>query len=315
MRKIKFLKIPGNALALPAVVSVSHALASLTLASLAFVSLILASAVFAPPAFAFAALASDAEKYRLVDLSHTFNDKTLYWPTSPVWFERHSLFHGIAEGGYFYSSGTFCAAEHGGTHMDAPVHFAEHAMAAHEIPLRKLIAPGVVIDVSEKAAADRDYRLTANDVLAFEEKHGKIKPGTIVILKTGWEHFWHDAKKYLGDNTPGDASNLSFPSYGESAARLLAEKRRVSIIGVDTASLDYGRSKDFIVHRIVGNLNVGGLENLRSLGELPPNGFTVIALPMKIEGGSGGPARVVAVVPKEKKRGWLDIIPEWIPNF
>ena len=254
--------------------------------------------LFVAAAVSHPALAFDASKYRLIDLSHTYNDKTLYWPTSPVRFERHSLFHGRAAGGYFYSAGSFCTAEHGGTHMDAPVHFAKRGMAAHQIPLRKLIAPGVVIDARKKAAADRNYRLTAEDVLAFEKKHGKIKPGTIVIMRTGWERYWPDPKKYFGDDTPGDASNLSFPSYGESAARLLVEKRRVSIIGVDTASLDYGPSKDFIVHRIAGARNVGGLENLRSLDKLPPKGFTVVALPMKIEGGSGGPARVVAIVPK-----------------
>ncbi|MCY3973366.1 MAG: cyclase family protein [Candidatus Dadabacteria bacterium] len=256
-------------------------------------ALMLLAAAVSHPAFAF-----DTSKYRLIDLSHTYNEKTLYWPTTKTGFERKSLHHGRAEGGYFYSSGSFCTAEHGGTHMDAPVHFARRGMAAHRIPLRNLIAPGVVIDVSKKAAADRNYRLTAEDVLEFERKHGKIKPGTIVIMKTGWERYWPDAKKYFGDDTPGDASNLSFPSYGESAARLLVEKRRVSVIGVDTASLDYGPSKDFIVHRIAGARNVAGLENLKSLDKLPPKGFTVIALPMKIEGGSGGPARVVAVVPK-----------------
>lgn len=258
-----------------------------------FLPLLLLVAAVSLPAFAF-----DASKYRLIDLSHNYNEKTLYWPTSKTKFEKHSLFHGKTDGGYFYSANSFCSSEHGGTHMDAPVHFAERGMAVHRIPLKKLIAPGVVIDVRKKAAKNSDYRLTADDVLEFEKKHGKIKPGTIVIMRTGWERHWPNPKKYFGDDTPGDASNLSFPSFGESAARLLVEKRRVGIIGVDTASLDYGRSKDFIVHRIAGARNVGGLENLRSLGKLPPKGFTVIALPMKIEGGSGGPARVVAVVPK-----------------
>ena len=160
------------------------------------------------------------------------------------------------------------------------------------------MAPGVVIDITEKAASDADYRLTAADVEAFEKRHGDIAPGTIVLLRTGWSRFWPDAKSYLGDDTPGDASNLHFPSYGADAARLLVETRQIALLGVDTASIDYGASKDYPVHRIAGAKNVAGLENLTNLKQLPPTGFTVIALPMKIEGGSGGPVRVVALVPK-----------------
>jgi kynurenine formamidase len=116
-------------------------------------------------------------------------------------------------------------------------------------------------------------------------------------LRTDWDQFWPDAKSYLGDDTPGDDSKLQFPAYGADAARLLVDERRVSVLGVDTASTDYGKSTDFVVHRIAAANNVSNLENLTNLGGLPPTGAVVFALPMKIEGGSGGPVRVVALVP------------------
>jgi kynurenine formamidase len=238
------------------------------------------------------------EKARLVDLTHAYSANTLYWPTSPTKFVLEKLSYGPAEGGWFYAANSFCTPEHGGTHLDAPLHFGEGKQAADQIPLDRLIAPAVVIDVSAKATKDRDYRATKEDVLAFEAKHGAIGAGTIVLLRTGWSQHWPNAKAYLGDDTPGDPSKLSFPSYGEDAARLLVDARQVAVLGLDTASNDYGKSKDFVVHRIAAAKNVAGLENLTNLDRLPPRGAAVIALPMKIEGGSGGPVRVVAVLPK-----------------
>jgi kynurenine formamidase len=155
----------------------------------------------------------------------------------------------------------------------------------------------VVIDIRAQAAADRDYRLTLQDLRAWEEKHGAVPTGAIVLLRTGWGERWPDRKRYLGDDKPGDASNLHFPSYGAEAARALLE-RKVGALGVDTASIDHGPSRDFIVHQIATAANIPGLENVANLGELPPTGTWVIALPMKIAGGSGGPVRIVALVPK-----------------
>ena len=166
------------------------------------------------------------------------------------------------------------------------------------MPLDQLIGPGVVIDVSDKAAADRTYRLTVADVTAFEARHGRGPAGAIVLLRTDWSRHWPDVKAYLGDDTPGDASKLTFPSFGVEAARLLIEERRVGVLGVDTASTDYGPSTDFPVHRLAGRHNVPGLENLTNLDRLPPTGATIFALPMKIAGGSGGPTRVIALTPR-----------------
>ena len=237
---------------------------------------------------------------KVVDLTYAFDEKTIYWPTSPTTFQLNRLSYGKTEGGYFYASNAFCTPEHGGTHLDAPIHFAEGKRTADQIPVEQLIGPAVVIDVSAKAAADPDYRLTAEDVRAWETKNGAIPKDSIVLLRTGWGKRWPDRKRYLGDDKPGDASNLHFPSYGAEAARYLVEQRKVKALGVDTASIDYGPSKDFIVHQIAGGANIPGLENVANLEEFPETGAWIIALPMKIAGGSGGPVRVVALVPGKR---------------
>jgi kynurenine formamidase len=239
----------------------------------------------------------DLSRSRLVDLTHPYNAQTIYWPTASTRFNLEKLAYGPAPGGYFYASFSFSTPEHGGTHLDAPLHFSERGRSTDQVPLDQLIARAVVIDVSSSAADNPDYRLSAADVQAFERQHGQIAAGTIVLLRTGWSRRWPDVKAYLGDDTPGDASKLRFPSYGEDAARLLVEERRAGALGVDTASIDYGRSTDFVVHRTAAAQQVAGLENLTNLDQVPATGATIIALPIKIEGGSGGPVRVVAVVP------------------
>lgn len=240
----------------------------------------------------------DLSRYRVVDLSHALGKSTVFWPTATERFTLKQLAYGQTPQGYFYSAYSFSAPEHGGTHLDAPIHFAEGKRTADRIPIDQLVAPAVVLDVSEKAAGNRDYRLTREDVLAHEQAHGRIAARTIVLLRTGWSRHWPDVKAYLGDDTPGDASKLSFPSFGDEAARLLVEERRAGVLGVDTASIDYGRSTDFMVHRIAAAQEVPGLENLTNLDRLPATGAVVIALPVKIEGGSGGPLRAVALVPR-----------------
>ncbi len=263
-------------------------------------TLILAAACHQPAphaALAGAPAGFDLAAAEIVDLSHPYDEQTLYWPTSPSRFELEVLAHGTTEAGFFYSANRIATPEHGGTHLDAPVHFDAAGWSASEVPLERLVGPAVVIDVSAQAAADADYRLGLADVEAWESAHGPLPEAAIVLLRTGWSARWPDARSYLGDDTPGDASNLHFPSYGEEAARYLVEERGVAALGVDTASIDHGASRDFIVHRVAAAANVVGLENLTALERLPATGAWVVALPMKIAGGSGGPARVVGLLP------------------
>lgn len=237
------------------------------------------------------------EAATVVDLSHTFDDKTLYWPTDTAGFRLNEVSKGMTEGGFFYAANSFSTAEHGGTHLDAPIHFAEKGVSAEALPLGQLLAPAVVIDVSEQAAKNPDYRLTPEDLAAFEKSNGEIAPGSIVLLRTGWSKFWGDRKAYFGDDRPGVTTDLHFPSYGLEAAQVLIEQRKVAALGLDTPSIDYGPSKDFPVHRLAGAHNVAGFENLKNLECLPAKGAYVIALPMKIGGGSGAPLRAVALLP------------------
>jgi len=251
----------------------------------------------APPGKPPRAKSVDLATCAVVDLSHAFDEKTIYWPTSPTKFELKQLSFGKSPGGWFYAANTISAPEHGGTHLDAPIHFAEGKQTADQVPVRRLVVPAVVIDVSAKAAKDLDYRLSVEDVAAWEKRFGRIPAGSAVLLRTGWGKRWPDRKSYMGDDTPNDASKLHFPSFGSEAARLLVKEREVNGLGVDTASIDYGASTDFQVHRIAAAENVYGLENLANLEQVPETGAWIAALPMKIAGGSGGPLRAVAFVP------------------
>ncbi|MGZ5477155.1 MAG: cyclase family protein [Thermoanaerobaculia bacterium] len=233
----------------------------------------------------------------IVDLTFAFDANTLYWPSSPSGFELKRLAYGPTPAGYFYSSNAFCAPEHGGTHIDAPIHFAAGGKSVDQIPAQQLIAPAVVIDVTRQAAADPDYRVTLADVQSWESRNGAIPKGAIVFLRTGWGLRYGNRKAYFGDDRPGATDKLHFPSYGADAAKLLLA-RRVGALGVDTASIDYGQSRDFIVHQIANGAGTPGLENIANLERVPERGAWVVALPMKIAGGSGGPLRIVALVPR-----------------
>jgi kynurenine formamidase len=247
----------------------------------------------APPA-----AAPDLATAEVVDLTYAFDEHTLYWPNSPSAFELKKLAYGPTAGGYFYSSYAYSAPEHGGTHLDAPIHFAEKGRTIDQIPVRQLIGPAVVIDVRDKTGTDVDYRLTVADIEAWEARNGAIPNGAIVLLRTGWGTRYGNRKAYFGDDTPGATDKLHFPSFSAEAARLLVEQRHAGAIGLDTPSIDYGPSKDFIVHQIAMGANVPGLENLANLDRLPERGAWVIALPMKIGGGSGGPLRAIALLPR-----------------
>jgi kynurenine formamidase len=233
----------------------------------------------------------------LVDLSHSFNEQTIYWPTAQK-FVLTKVAEGETEGGYFYAANNFEAAEHGGTHLDSPIHFARGGDKADEIPLRRLVGQAVVVDVSERALDNRDYLISRADLRGWERENGRIPRQAIVLLRTGWDRFWPDAERYLGTAERGEQAvpKLHFPGLSQEGARWLANRRDVKSVGIDTASIDYGQSTDFLAHRVLGAANVPVFENVARLGRLPDRGFAVVALPMKIEGGSGGPLRIMAVL-------------------
>ena len=252
--------------------------------------------VVAPCGAGVALVAAALAAGTVVDLTYPFDDKTIYWPTARP-FQLEQVAHGPTPGGYWYEANNFTAAEHGGTHIDAPCHFGKDKKTVDAIPLEQLMGPAVVVDVRAACAKDADYRVTRQDLLDDEAKHGRIPDGAIVLLLTGWGERWPDRKRYLGDDRPGETSNLHFPGYSRQAAEFLTRERRVDAVGLDTPSLDHGPSRDFIAHQIFNGADVPGLENVAALDRLPPRGATVYALPMKIRGGSGGPARIFAVLP------------------
>jgi kynurenine formamidase len=242
----------------------------------------------------------DLAHSRLLDLTYSFDENTVYWPTAEG-FKWTKDQWGPTPGGYFYASASYAASEHGGTHIDSPLHFAEGQQATDEIPVTRLIAPAVVIDITAACDKDPDYLLRVDDITAWERAHGHIPEGAIVLVRTGWGKYWPQRKRYLGTDERGSSAvpKLHFPGISAEAARLLASGRRVAGVGIDTASVDYGQSKDFPTHRILYAQNIYGLENVANLDRLPPTGTLLIALPMKIKGGTGGPVRIVAVLPDE----------------
>lgn len=239
--------------------------------------------------------AAGLDESKLIDLTYAFDEKTIYWPTAKG-FEWQKEAWGKSAGGYWYTAARYAASEHGGTHLDAPIHFGEGKQAADEIPVSRLVGPAMVIDISPACANNADYRLATEDIAAWEKAHGAIPSESIVLVRTGWGKFWPDKKKYLGTDAPGDVANLHFPGISREAAELLVQ-RKIDAVGIDTASIDYGASKDFITHQILYGANIYGLENVASLERLPAKGATLIALPMKIKGGTGGPARIIALLP------------------
>jgi kynurenine formamidase len=235
-----------------------------------------------------------------IDLSHDFSDETIYWVTAEP-FKRTTVAEGQTPGRFYYSAYNFSGAEHGGTHLDAPVHFAEGKKTADEIGLDQLIGDGVVIDVSAKSAADRDYEITADDIRSWEAANAKIPEWSIILFRTGFGSRWPDKKAYLGTDQKGPEAvkDLHFPGLHPDAAKWLVENRKFKAVGIDTASIDRGRSTTFASHVALMTNDIPAFENVANLDKLPEKGFHIVALPMKIKGGSGGPLRIAAFIPKK----------------
>lgn len=246
----------------------------------------------APPA----AVPPAIDDAQLVDLTHALGPDSLYWPNGEP-FEYQRDLWGLREDGKWYAMGSYATPEHLGTHLDAPIHFAPDRWTTAEIPLQQLVGPAVVIDIAARAAADPDTMLQPQDIDDWEQSHGAIPAGAIVLVRTGWSAHWPDWNAYYGSEDPFDTTTLHFPGVSTAAAEVLVA-RQVAGVGIDTASIDPGNNGAFDAHRVLGAANVFNLENLTGLEALPPAGALVLALPIKIAGGSGGQARVVALLPR-----------------
>jgi len=235
------------------------------------------------------------EGREIVDMSYSYSSNTIHWPTEKS-FLLEKGFHGFTSHGYYYSSNSFTTAEHAGTHVDAPIHFHENGKTIDEIELQELMGPLVVIDVTEKSQIDRDYRVNSEDFLNFEEKYGKIPDASIILLETGFGKFWPDAEKYLGTNKVGEEAlpDLHFPGLHQEGAQWLVDNRNIKSIGIDTSSIDYGQSSLFESHVILCGNNIKIFENVANVDKVPVVNAYIVALPMKIEGGTGSPCRIMA---------------------
>lgn len=245
-------------------------------------------------------LAREIAKDKWIDLSYDFSGQTLYWPTANS-FRFDTAFNGVTPAGFYYEAYNYCAAEHGGTHLDAPSHFAKGRWSTDQIPLDRLTGEAAIIDVSANALRNPDYQISVADVEAWEKENGRLVDDIMIMFRTGYGSFYPDAKKYLGtdERGTGAVAKLHFPGIHPDLASWMVKNRKIKAVGLDVASVDYGQSQDFKTHQILYEQNIPGFENVANLDKLPVKGTFIVALPMKIKGGSGGPLRIVAIVPGE----------------
>jgi len=227
---------------------------------------------------------------RVLDLAYAISDKLVPWPGDERWFEA-KVNASVEKDGYFTRS--FWMLEHYGTHLDAPIHFPPGKTPVDQIPVSQLFGMAAVLDVRAEGAADPDYQLPVARIDEWENRLGQIPQGAIVLLRTGWASRWPDMQSYRNVDLAG---RMHFPGFSvEAAARLI--ERRVSGLGCDTMSVDFGASSDFAVHHLALGAGLYHLENLSDLSELPEKGAFLVVAPIKLEGGSGGPVRVFALLP------------------
>lgn len=242
----------------------------------------------------------DLSNATIIDLTYTFSKETIYWVTARE-FELDVVYKGDTDKGYFYSANNFATAEHGGTHIDAPIHFSKTGQTVEEIPLKNLMGNAIKVDVSKRAMKDPDYLVSVDDFKEWENKEGmQIPDGSIIILETGFSRFYPDKLKYMGTDKRGEdaVKELHFPGLSPEAAQWLVDHRNIHAIGIDTPSIDYGQSQYFKSHVILLSKNIPAFENVANVNQLPSKGFQIIAMPMKIKDGTGSPLRIVAILDK-----------------
>jgi kynurenine formamidase len=226
----------------------------------------------------------------VVDLTHAINGRVPTYEPGEHSSYRVKTVATIEKGGYFARE--ICLPEHFGTHIDAPAHFARGLWTVDQIPAERLLAPLAVLDVRAKVSRDSDYQVNVDDIADWEKANGQIPQGAVVIAHTGWESHWDSAKEYRNADAKGV---MHFPGFSLEAARFLVEGRNAVGLGIDTLSIDYGPSQDFPVHKYTLAHSLYHLENVANLGLVPPAGATVVVAPAKLEGGSGGPVRILAL--------------------
>lgn len=241
--------------------------------------------------------AAGREKGKRLDMTYPFEEGTIYWPTAKP-FALEKLSWGETAGGYWYASNNYSASEHGGTHVDAPIHFGRKGRTIDQVPLEEWIGPAVRIDVVRKCEQNRDYLLAVEDIAGWEKTYGRIPEGAWVVMWTGLDAKYYPQKiGVLGTDKTGEAAlpELSFPGFSPESVEFLMKERNITGIAIDTPSIDCGKSKDFRAHQIVCGAGKLALENIANLDRLPPAGAVLYALPIPIKDGTGSPARVFAV--------------------
>lgn len=233
-----------------------------------------------------------------IDLSYAYSDETLYWPTAEK-FAQDTVAYGPTPAGFFYSAFNFRSAEHGGTHLDSPIHFSAGKHTVDQIPVSNLVGPAVRVDISSNALNDRDYLVSLADLQSWEATNGPLPAGGMVLLQTGYGQFWPDAEAYMGTAMRGAEAltDLHFPGLDPEAAAWLVAERSVKGVGIDTPSIDYGQSTTYDSHQHLAGANVLVFENVANIDSVPTTGAWLVAAPMKIGGGSGAPVRLLAFVP------------------
>jgi kynurenine formamidase len=226
----------------------------------------------------------------IIDLTHVLG------PDLPDFHAGSDAFHykkvfSIEKDGY--ANGSFCTVEHYGTHVDAPSHFFVDGISIDKIGADKLVLPCFVIDVREKVKDNSDYRLTVEDIKDFEKK-GQIPPHSAVLLLTGWAGKWGPTGDYRNAD---DKGVMHFPGFDKDSAEYLVNTRHASCLGIDTLSIDAGTSNVYAAHKIALGSGIYMIENLNDLHLLPARGAWLITAPLKLQGGTGSPARVFALKP------------------
>ena len=222
---------------------------------------------------------------RVVDLTHSMYEEMPYWPgTGTFEIER------LADYDAGYRMHRYSMWENNGTHIDAPAHFIEGGRSVSDLGLNDLVLPVVVINVQDSAATDPDYQLSVGDVLAWEKSNGRIRPGSLVVMNTGWYKRFHDPQAYVNQDETGV---LHFPGFSVAAAHLLVE-RDVAGIGIDTLSLDPGNDLSFPVHNIILGAGKFQVENMNNLDALPVTGAVAVIGVLPVQDGSQAQARIFA---------------------